>query len=285
MNKRSERLPIPVVAVIWLCAVAGLVVGLLLFPPLSRLPGGAGWVVPLAVSGSLGLLGALIGTWRHRQLSAVLPPIARAEGGGGAPANSPILMDTSAIIDGRIADLAATGFLMGTLHVPNFVLDELRHIADSSEPLRRNRGRRGLEVLTRLNQDPRAAVNVLDVPYQNGADVDARLISLAKQMNARLLTTDFNLNRSAEVRGVKVLNINELANAIRQVVLPGEDMSLRVIQEGREAGQGIGFLDDGTMVVVEGGKRFLNSDLDVTVSRVLQTPTGRIIFAQPKAAA
>lgn len=284
MNKLAERLPIPVVAVMWLGVVAGLVVGLLLFPPLSRLPGGAGWVVPLAVSGSLGLLGALVGTWRHRQISAVLPPIARAES-GGASASHPILMDTSAIIDGRIADLATTGFLMGTLHVPNFVLDELRHIADSPEPLRRNRGRRGLEVLTRLNQDPRAAVKVLDVPFQNGADVDARLISLAKQMDAHLLTTDFNLNRSAGVRGVKVLNINELANAIRQVVLPGEEMSLRVIQEGREVGQGIGFLDDGTMVVVEGGKRFLNSDLEVTVSRVLQTPTGRIIFAQPKAAA
>ncbi|MSQ12950.1 MAG: hypothetical protein EXR47_02180 [Dehalococcoidia bacterium] len=210
--------------------------------------------------------------------------MARAESGGAA-VNNPILMDTSAIIDGRIADLATTGFLMGTLHVPNFVLDELRHIADSSDPLRRNRGRRGLEVLTKLNQDPHAAVNVLDVPFQNGADVDARLISLAKQMDARLLTTDFNLNRSAEVRGVKVLNINELANAIRQIVLPGEEMSLRVIQEGRAVGQGIGFLDDGTMVVVEGGNRFLNSDLEVTVNRILQTPTGRIIFAQPKAAA
>lgn len=284
MNKLSERFPISVLAVIWLGVVAGLVVGLLLFPPLSRLPGGAGWVVPLAVSGSLGLLGALVGTWRHRQISVALPPLARAEGGSDH-SSSPILMDTSAIIDGRIADLATTGFLMGALNVPNFVLDELRHIADSPEPLRRNRGRRGLEVLTRLNQDPRAAVKVLDVPHQNGVDVDARLITLAKQMGARLLTTDFNLNRSAEVRGVKVLNINELANAIRQVVLPGEEMSLRVIQEGREVGQGIGFLDDGTMVVVEGGKRFLNSDLEVTVSRVLQTATGRIIFAQPKAAA
>jgi len=284
MRRLADRLSLSVLAMVWLGLVAGLVAGLLLFPPLSRLPGGAGWVVPLAVSGSLGLLGAALGTWRHRQFSVAVLGLDRAQQStDGAP--QPILVDTSAIIDGRIADLAATGFLMGTLHLPSFVLDELRHIADSSEPLRRNRGRRGLEVLGRLNNDARSSVKVLDRFLQDGSDVDSKLIGLAKEINARLLTTDFNLNRSAELRGVKVLNINELANALRQVVLPGEEVALRVIQEGREFGQGVGFLDDGTMVVVEGGRRFLNTDLEVTVSRVLQTATGRIIFAQPKAAA
>ena len=193
-----------------------------------------------------------------------------------------ILVDTSAIIDGRIADMSQTGFVQGTLVIPGFVLDELRHIADSSDSLRRTRGRRGLEVLSKLRKDGDLPVQILDAPLSNGSEVDAELVTLAKAMKAYILTTDFNLNRVAELQGVVVLNINELANALKPVVLPSEDLAVHIIQEGKELGQGVAFLDDGTMVVVEGGKRLMNSVQTVMVTRVLQTSAGRIIFAQPR---
>ncbi|MSP79110.1 MAG: PIN domain nuclease [Dehalococcoidia bacterium] len=261
--------------------LAGLVAGVLLYPPLSAIPGRNSWVIPIFVSLGLGALGAGLALWKRRGLQETLPFL---RGIAGHDSHA-IVVDTSAIIDGRIADLATSGFISGTFFIPSFILDELRHIADSTDPLRRNRGRRGLDVLGRLNnKESRVPIEIIDVPYENGVDVDARLVLFAKQMSAPLLTTDFNLNRAAELHGVKVLNVNELANALRQVVMPGEDLTLRVVQEGRELGQGIGFLDDGTMVVIEGGRRFLNTQLDVTVSRVLQTATGRIIFAQPRGA-
>jgi uncharacterized protein YacL len=190
-------------------------------------------------------------------------------------------VDTSAIIDGRIADVSITGFLEGSLLVPRFVLDELRHIADSSDPLRRNRGRRGLEVLARLRKDDIVPLEVLDVGV-DGVEVDARLVQLARSMQSSILTTDYNLNRVAELQGVQVLNVNELANALKSIVIPGEELRVNIVQEGKEAGQGVAYLDDGTMVVIEGGRRYINSSHDVVVSRVLQTAAGRIIFAQPK---
>jgi uncharacterized protein YacL len=193
-----------------------------------------------------------------------------------------ILIDTSAIIDGRIADLAATGFVEGILVVPRFVLDELRHIADSSDPLRRNRGRRGLEVLGRLRREESVALEVLDVGVANGNEVDSQLVQLARSMKSSILTTDYNLNRVAELQGVQVLNVNELANALKSIVLPGEELRVNIVQEGKEAGQGVAFLDDGTMVVVEGGRRYINAYHDVVVTRVLQTAAGRIIFAQSR---
>jgi uncharacterized protein YacL len=189
-------------------------------------------------------------------------------------------MDTSAIIDGRIADISKTGFVHGTMIIPRFILDELRHVADSSDALRRNRGRRGLEILNKLRREAEVPIQILDVDAPEDPEVDAKLVTLAKNLKANILTTDFNLDRVAELQGVRVLNINELANALKPVVLPGEEMVVLIIQEGKEFGQGVGFLDDGTMVVVEGGKRHINSHLDVSVTRVLQTAAGRIIFAQ-----
>jgi len=161
-------------------------------------------------------------------------------------------------------------------------LEELQHIADSNEPMRRSRGRRGLEVLNRLRTEANISMQILEKDYDQKLEVDAKLVKLAKEINASLITTDFNLNRIAEFQGVRVLNINELANVLKPSVSHGDAMTIRVIQEGRESGQGVGFLDDGTMVVIEGGKRFLNSYLAVTVTRVLQTNAGRIIFGQPK---
>lgn len=193
-----------------------------------------------------------------------------------------ILVDTSAIIDGRIADISQTGFLAGTLVVPRFVLEELQHIADSSDGLRRNRGRRGLEILQRLQKDAQVAVDISDADPENTPEVDAKLVKLARQWHCPIVTNDFNLNRVADLQGVKVLNINELAHAVKPILLPGEEMPVAIMQDGKEAGQGVGYLDDGTMIVVEGGRAFIGTTIDVTVTRVLQTVAGRMIFAHPK---
>jgi uncharacterized protein YacL len=193
-----------------------------------------------------------------------------------------IILDTNAIIDGRIADIIQTGFIQGTLLIPRFVLDELRHIADSHDSLRRNRGRRGLDMLTQLQRESDVPVQISDIDFEDTTDVDSKLVMLAKTLRCPIVSNDLNLNRVASLQGVKALSINELANAVKPVILPGEDMPLRIVQEGKEAGQGIGFLDDGTMVVVEGAHRYLDSDISVIITRVLQTAAGRMIFAQPK---
>ncbi len=292
--------------------LVGLVVASLISIPLYTLSGWPGWGVPVIVSVVLGVFGLTLGVQRERDVRAIFPGLeAPASRGGrsmgstmngagvtssgngwtgkadkvkaqGSSRNGNILVDTSAIIDGRIADLSITGFLEGSLVVPRFVLDELRHIADSSDPLRRNRGRRGLEVLGKLRKDDAVPLQVLDVGVENGNEVDAVLVQLAREMKSAILTTDYNLNRVAELQGVQVLNVNELANALKSIVLPGEELRVNIVQEGKEAGQGVAYLDDGTMVVIEGGRRYLNAFHDVVVTRVLQTAAGRIIFAQPK---
>jgi uncharacterized protein YacL len=193
-----------------------------------------------------------------------------------------ILLDTSAIIDGRIAGISSAGFLQGTVLIPRFVLDELRHVADSSDSLRRSRGRRGLEILNQLRQDESIHTEVLDIDYKNGMEVDSKLVDLAKELHASIMTTDYNLNRVAQIEGIQVLNVNELANSVRPLVLPGEFMTLKIIQEGKEAGQGVGYLEDGTMVVVESASNYINMEMDVAITRVLQTAAGVIIFAQPR---
>ena len=262
--------------------LVGLVIASLISIPLYSLDGWLGWGVPVMVSLFLGLFGMWLGVHRSRDMSAIFPGLESTNGVGKVYRNGSILVDTSAIIDGRIADLSITGFLEGSLVVPRFVLDELRHIADSSDSLRRARGRRGLEVLGRLRKDDTVPMEVLDVGVGVGEEVDAQLVRLAKGMNSPILTTDYNLNRVAELQGVQVLNVNELANALKSIVLPGEELQVHIVQEGKEAGQGVAYLDDGTMVVVEGGRRYLNAFHEVVVTRVLQTAAGRIIFAQPK---
>jgi uncharacterized protein YacL len=262
--------------------LVGLTVAFLISIPLYTLDGWFGWGVPILVSLFLGLCGLLLGINRQGDMRALFPALANSSPGSAGTRNGSILVDTSAIIDGRIADLSITGFLEGSLVVPRFVLDELRHIADSSDALRRNRGRRGLEVLGKLRQDGTVPLEVLDVGISAGEEVDAQLVKLAKGMKSAILTTDYNLNRVAEFQGVQVLNVNELANAIKSIVLPGEEMRVNIVQEGKELGQGVAYLDDGTMVVVEGGRRYINAFHDVTVTRVLQTAAGRIIFAQSR---
>ena len=191
-------------------------------------------------------------------------------------------MDTSVIIDGRIADIARTGFLPGSLLIPRFVLNELQYIADSPDSLRRQRGRRGMEVLSQLQKEPVIPVRITDIDVEGVRDVDDKLVILARQLRCPILTNDYNLNRVAELQGVNVLNVNELANAVKSVLLPGEALSVRVIQEGKESGQGVGYMDDGTMVVIESGQKFLSQEILVTVTKVLQTAAGRMIFARPE---
>lgn len=264
--------------------VIGLMVALLIWLPLSRLPGWWGIGLPIALSVFLAYLGVdLLSSPSRDVFSGLISDGESASrDSNGKSSNLKMLLDTSAIIDGRISEISGTGFLPGAFVIPQFILDELRHIADSSDSMRRTRGRRGLEILNKLREQPNVEIEFIDIAYRNGHEVDAMLVEIAKDISASIVTTDYNLNRVAQIQGIPVLNVNELANAVRPVVLPGEGMDIRVVQEGKEPGQGVGFLDDGTMVVVEDGDRFINSDLSVSVTRVLQTAAGCIIFAQPK---
>ncbi|MGD0210111.1 MAG: PIN domain-containing protein [Desulfomonilia bacterium] len=192
------------------------------------------------------------------------------------------ILDTSVIIDGRISDISDAGFIEGTLLAPQFILNELQHIADSSDPLKRARGRRGLDILNKLQKSPNAKIEVIETDFPKIKEVDSKLIALAKDLGADILTNDFNLNKIAQIQGVDVLNINQLANAVKPIVLPGESLSVNVTRAGKERGQGVAYLDDGTMVVVEQGESLLNQNIEVVVTSILQTPAGRMIFAAPK---
>ena len=194
----------------------------------------------------------------------------------------PKILDTSVIIDGRIVDICRSGFLEGELVVPGFVLEELRHIADSQDVLKRNRGRRGLDVLNMMQKELQHPVRIENVEMPEGAEVDNELLKIAKKLGGKVLTIDYNLNKVASLQGVDVMNINELANAVKPIALPGEDMTVQVRKDGKENGQGIGYLDDGTMIVVDGGRKFIGENVNVTVTSVLQTAAGRMIFAKPK---
>ncbi len=192
------------------------------------------------------------------------------------------ILDTSVIIDGRIADIVKTGFLEGTLLIPSFVLEELRHIADSSDLLKRNRGRRGLDILNQISKETAIKVHIHEQDFDDINEVDSKLVRLGQVLESPLLTNDYNLNKVAELQGVKVLNINELANALKPIVLPGEEMVVLVMKEGKEPGQGVAYLDDGTMIVVDTGRRYIGQNVTVLVTSVLQTAAGRMIFAKPK---
>jgi uncharacterized protein YacL len=268
--------------------ITGLIISALLVPALSTLRDPADWISSLAVAAVAVLLSVLLLVSKGEDMIGALryPAYFRSNSNlsyqhGLAP-NHKLLVDTSAIIDGRIADISEAGFIPGTLLLPHFVLDELRHIADSAEALRRNRGRRGLDVLNRLQKESPIPIEITDIDFEDVQEVDSKLVRLGATYGYPIITNDFNLNRVAELQGVRVLNINQLANAVKSVVLPGEEMVTRIIQEGKETGQGVGFLDDGTMVVVEGGRRHLNEEIEIVVTRVLQTVAGRMIFAQPK---
>ena len=269
--------------------IAGLLIAALLAFPLSLLPQPFGDILPFVGAVLFAYLGVAVFVTRQSDIFNLFhsfgrgstQPAGDASGPGWAESRT-ILLDTSVIIDGRIADISRTGFLPGTLLIPRFVLTELQYIADSPDSLRRQRGRRGLEVLSTLQKEPSIRVRLSDIDVEGVKDVDEKLVILARQMRCPILTNDYNLNRVAELQGVTVLNINELTNAVKSVLLPGEQMSIRVIQEGKEQNQGVGYMDDGTMVVIENGRDHLDHEILVTVTKVLQTAAGRMIFARPE---
>ena len=266
----------------------GLLIAALLAFPLSLLPEPFRQVLPLLAVVIFAYLGVLIMNTHYRELFAMVNiriPSGRMDDPADPPApriveKEPLLMDTSVIIDGRIVDISGTGFLRGELVVPRFVLNELHHIADSADGMRRARGRRGLEVLKRLQKESNRLVKIVDEDPGMTKEVDEKLVLLAKQWQCPIVTNDYNLNKVATLQGVVVLNVNELANAVKSMLLPGENLIVRVIQEGKESGQGVGYLEDGTMVVVEDGRSHLNQTVNVTVTKVLQTAAGRMIFAK-----
>lgn len=270
-----------------LSSVAGLMCGLLfaalLAYPLSLLPKPLGEIFPFVGVLLFSYLGIALFTLRQTDFFAFFRNI-RGDHKSGSHAGDPrnILLDTSVIIDGRIADIAKTGFIPGTMIVPRFVLNELQYIADSPDSLRRQRGRRGMEVLSQLQKDSATPVKLNDMDVDGVREVDEKLVILARQMHCPILTNDYNLNRIAEIQGVTILNVNELANAVKSVLLPGEDLIITVIQEGKEQSQGVGYMDDGTMVVVENGRDYLNKEIRVVVTKILQTAAGRMIFARPE---
>lgn len=264
--------------------VIGLVTAAIMAYPLSLLPSPLGSILPFVGLVIFGYLGVVLFVTREEDFLRLLRganPKSLKSLKTPADADRRILVDTSAIIDGRIADIAKTGFLGGSLIVPRFVLNELQFVSDSADSLRRQRGRRGLEVLAELQTSKDIPVIISDVDVEGVREVDERLIILAQQMNCPILTNDYNLNRVAELQGVKILNINDLSNAVKVVLLPGEEFNIDVIQEGKEYQQGVGYLEDGTMVVIENGQRYLEQRISVTVTKILQTSAGRMIFAKP----
>ena len=253
--------------------------------PVTTGPAGAGLRLALAVG--LGWIGLIAGV-RHAAWFSVgrIRSDWEARSEAGSVRNIPKILDTSVIIDGRIAEIAEAGFIEGPLVIPQFVLVELQQVADSSDPLKRNRGRRGLDMLQRIQKNPVVAIEIIDMDFPEVREVDLKLIELALKTQGKIVTNDFNLNKVAQLRGVKILNINDLANCLRPLVLPGEPMRIFVSKEGKEHGQGVGYLDDGTMVVVEGGRKALGRTIDVNVTTVLQTAAGKMIFVRwPEASA
>lgn len=269
--------------------VIGLVSGLLianLISPLFHIIPYVGPVLSILFYILFAYFGVMVPTRKKDDFSNAINSLKRSGAKEKTPKGlSPVLpkiLDTSVIIDGRIADICKTGFVEGPLIIPEFVLEELQRIADSSDSLKRNRGRRGLDILNKIQKELEIEVIIHEKDFDDVAEVDTKLLKLAQFIKGKVVTNDYNLNKVAEFHGVEVLNINELANAIKPVVLPGEEMIVQVIKDGKESGQGVAYLDDGTMIVVDGGKKHIGDTIGVLVTSVLQTAAGRMIFAKPK---
>lgn len=276
--------PVDVLVMSLLGLLSGLLIGLLAAYPLSLLAQPLGSILPPALTVVAGYLGLTIATVRARELWAVIGEYLGPRTGGitmNMSGGRELLLDTSVLIDGRIVDIARTGFLGGTLIVPRFVLTELHQVSDSPDPLRRNRGRRGLDKLNQLKADGDIPLRIIDEDVDDIPDVDGKLIMLARKTNALLVTNDYNLNRVAEAQQIGVLNVNALANAVRTIYIPGETFPIHVIQEGRDQDQGVGYLEDGTMVVIANGRAYMDRTINVTVTRLINKETGRMIFAEP----
>jgi uncharacterized protein YacL len=232
------------------------------------------WIYAL-LTGIMAYLGLLIGSKKVEEISFF-------SFGQNKYSSDHRVLDTSVIIDGRIADIADAGFMYGNLIVPRFVLDELQYIADSADAMKRSRGRRGLDILNRMQRSAGINIEIVDQDFPKLKGVDAKLVALAKKMSAKIITNDFNLNKVAELQGIKILNVNELANALKPVVLPGETMTVKIVKEGKEPGQGVAYLDDGTMIIVDHAQKHQGASVEVMVTSVLQTTAGRMIFSELK---
>ena len=277
---RVRRAGLPALVTGCLGALIGAAIGVLLvtvLTPSSLVSGSTAQFFRLAVPLLCAFLGLLVGSAKAHLLNLRKIGFLNADATLAAPAK---ILDTSVIIDGRICEIAESGFLEGDVLVPQFVLHELQQVADSSDSAKRNRGRRGLDVIQRLQKTPRVRVEISERDFPAIREVDLKLIELAKARNAKIVTNDFNLNKLAQVQGVEVLNINELANALKPVVLPGEAMRVFILKEGKEYNQGVAYLDDGTMVVVDNAKRLISKTIDITVTSVLQTTAGKMIFGK-----
>lgn len=287
MMKEGEELIASVPATELLAGGAGMVLGLffsfVFLNPLVASGFNQPWL-QLLFTLLFAYAGFRLGRVKREELLSLFESRSRSERGAGQPKpfEENKILDTSVIIDGRIADICKTGFIEGTLVIPEFVLEELQHIADSSDLLKRNRGRRGLDILNKIQKELDVKVLIYEGDFDEISEVDSKLVRLAKVLGGKVITNDFNLNKVCELQGVSVLNINDLANAVKPVVLPGEEILVQVIKDGKEHGQGVAYLDDGTMIVVEGGREFIGTTLDVLVTSVLQTSAGRMIFAKPK---
>ena len=287
MEQYLQRIPTQDLVTGSIGLVFALIIANLIGPTISSI-GWPGRVLWILLTLFLAYLGASVFIKKREDLLSLLASIPKfgkeralkAE----ARAGQQKILDTSVIIDGRISELCESGFIEGIMLVPAFVLEELRHIADSPDLLKRNRGRRGLDILNKMRKDQEIKIQIYDNNrgLEDVAEVDTKLVKLAQKLGAKIITNDFNLNKVAELHGVKVLNINELANAVKPIVLPGEEMVVQVVKDGKETGQGVAYLDDGTMIVVDGGKRYINQTIPVLVTSVLQTAAGRMIFAKPK---
>ncbi|CAG9622247.1 PIN/TRAM domain-containing protein [Sutcliffiella rhizosphaerae] len=268
--------------------IFGLIVAYLAVIPLERIPFVSA-IFPIFITILLGYLGFQVG-FKKRDELVNLFSISSKFGKKKTIEEEDIdlsskklkILDTSVIIDGRVADICQTGFLEGTIVIPRFVLEELQHIADSSDVLKRNRGRRGLDILNRIQKELAIKVDIYEGNFEDVQEVDSKLVKLAKLTSGVVVTNDFNLNKVCELQNVEVLNINDLANAVKPVVLPGEELTVQVIKDGKEQNQGVAYLDDGTMIVVEEGRDYIGKHIQVLVTSVLQTSAGRMIFAKPK---
>jgi uncharacterized protein YacL len=281
IRRRIRQLPAQELFAIIIGLIMGLIVAALLSPVLANLPSPFGEFLPFLAAVIFGYLGMAVMMMRQKDIFAILGSRFSSEGPSDRE-DRPVLLDTSVIIDGRIADISQTGFISGTMLVPRFVLSELQHIADSPDALRRNRGRRGLDMLNRLKEESLVPVRITDMDAPDAFEVDDKLIQLAKTLRCPIVTNDYNMNRVAQLQGVVVLNINELANSVKSVLLPGETITVKIIQAGKELGQGVGYLDDGTMIVIEEGRPYIGQTIPVLVKKVLQKTEGRLVFAQPE---
>lgn len=282
MDKFESRIQTITLSEMFLCAIGliiGLIVANLISIPIIKIQI-IGVTFAVIINIVFGFVGVILSLRKRNENLFELFKDPKANSSGYSDEKVPKLLDTSTIIDGRVLDICAAGFLDGDIIVPSFVLEELRHIADSTDVLRRARGRRGLDILNLLQKDANHVVKIEEFDYQDIQEVDEMLLKASQKLKCKLVTTDYNLSKVASLKGVKVLNINELANAVKPIALPGEEMSVQVIKDGKESGQGIAFLEDGTMIVVEGGKKYLGETVQVMVTSVLQTSAGRMVFAK-----